>query len=152
MRRLGIVSIACGAWLAVCGALMAVERSSADVSQARQADQRLSMLKPRYLFNMRGRHDPFVNVNRWAPAGSNIFNISSLDFKGMIEVDGQASALFVSINDKAIYTLRGSQLFGSNDKALAGVSGRILNEKEVRLRQGEMTLNFSALRAPKRKL
>jgi hypothetical protein len=150
MRRIAMAAAV--ALLMVNAALPALERSSSDSVQARQVEQRVSVLKPLYLFNMRGRKDPFANVNSWQPAGSNIFSISGLDFKGLMEVDGQSSALFVSVNDKAVFTLRGSRLFGSNDKAVAGVSGRIMNEKEVRLRQGEITLNFSALRAPKRKL
>ena len=140
------------AMMALGGPTGALERSSPDGPQDHPADDLASMLKPHYLFNMRGRRDPFDNVNRWRSAGTNVFNITTLGFKGLIEVNGQASALFISSNDKAVYTLRGSQLFGANDRVLPGVSGRILNEKEVRLKQGELTLNFSALRAPKRKI
>ncbi len=134
------------------GKLEAVETSSTDGFQGKQTDTRASSLKPSYLFNMRGRRDPFTNVSGWLSAGATVFNISGLEFKGMVGVDGQTSALFVARADRAMYTLRGSHLYGANDKPVAGVSGRFLNEKEVRLRQGELTLNFSAVRAPKRKI
>jgi hypothetical protein len=141
-----------GVLLAVACILSADERSSPDLPQERLPDQRASVLKPRHLFSMRGRHDPFFNVTGWQSAGSAAFNITGLLFKGLMEVDGQSSALFMNANDRAVYTLRGSQLFGVNDHLIPGVSGRILNEKEVRLRQGELTLNYNAFRSTKRKL
>jgi hypothetical protein len=151
MRRLQTAALL-GALLLAGGILPALERSSPDMDQERQADQRVSVLKPLHLFSMRGRHDPFVNVTGWQSAGSAAFNITSLLFKGLMEVDGQGSALFTNSTDKAIFILRGNQLFGTNDRLIPGVTGRILNQKEVRLRQGELTLTYSALRTAKRKL
>ena len=149
-RRMILLGLCLG--LLVPGAVRALEHSSQDSPQD-HGDNANAALKPSYLFNMRGRHDPFVNVYRWVSAGSSSsFNISSLAFKGLITVDGQITALFVSSNDRALYTLRGSRLYGANDKAVPGVSGRLIGDKEIRLRQGELALNFSALRAPKRKI
>jgi hypothetical protein len=123
------------------------------LSQPRPGDQRVSVLKPLHLFSMRGRRDPFRDTALWSPAGAADFNISGLMLKGFIEVDGQSIALFVSIYDRAAYTLRGGQLFGANQKAVPGVVGRIISKgKEARLRQGELSLTFSALRESKRKL
>lgn len=133
-------------------AAVALEHSAPDDPQAAPADLHNSMLKPRYLFNMRGRRDPFINVTRLATAGSAGLVISSLQFKGVIGVEGATAALFVSVNDRALYTLRGNRLYGSGEKAVPGVSGRMLSDREVRLRQGELVLNFSAIRAAKRKI
>ncbi len=130
----------------------ALERSAADLPQAAVVDQSKSALKPQYLFNMRGRRDPFVNSARWASVGSGGFNITLLQFKGVIATEGSTTALFLSSADRALYTLRGSRLYGANDKPVPGVTGRLVSDAEARLRQGELVLNFSASRAVKRKL
>ncbi len=62
------------------------------------------------------------------------------------------TALFVASSDRATFTMRGNHLYGSDDKPVQGVVGRFTGPKEVRLQQGELTLNFSALRATKRKI
>ena len=129
MGRWGCIVVAT-VW-GLSSAAVAVERSSPEGAQPAVVGSRPSMLQPLYLFNMRGRRDPFVNVLGWSSDGSGIFNISALQFKGVIEVDGQTSALFVATTDRAAYTLRGSRLFGSNDKPVAGVSGRFINATEV---------------------
>jgi hypothetical protein len=134
------------------GSAQGLERSSLDRPDEHPSDGTLAALKPSYLFNMRGRQDPFVNVNQWLSAGSTGFNITGLEFKGFIVVDGQTTALFVSASDRALYTLRGSRLYGASDTVVSGVTGRLIGDKEIRLRQGETTLNFSAIRAPKRKI
>lgn len=138
--------------LGLAMALPAVESTAPEGPLPEQADRRPSVLKPAYLFNMRGRRDPFINVNQWATAGSGIFSISALVFKGFIEVDGFSSALFVNSSDRAMYTLRGNRLFAANDKPVPGVSGRMLDKGQVRLRQGELSLNYSATRTVKRKI
>ena len=138
-------------WL-TAPALHGLEGSSPDLEQDRRVEQRASVLKPAHVFSMRGRRDPFSNPSQWQTAGTHIFNISGLAFKGLVEVDGHSTALFLSVNDRSLFTLRGSQLYGSNNRVMAGVSGRILNSNEVRLRQGESSITFSALRSAKRKL
>jgi hypothetical protein len=149
--RQGFLRLALGLLLLPGATAFALEHSSQD-SPGDHGDNVNAALKPSYLFSMRGRHDPFINLYRWVSAGSqSAFNISLLAFKGLITVDGQVTALFVSSNDRALYTLRGSRLYGANDQAVPGVSGRLIGDNQIRLRQGELTLNFSALRAPKRK-
>jgi hypothetical protein len=132
--------------------LGALERSSPEGEASGPVDRRPSTLRPLVVFNMRGRRDPFATTTLWDPAGAGPVSISDLQLKGVIQVGGQMTALFVDSSDRASFTLRGSRLFGANDKPLAGVSGRFTGPKEVRLQQGELSLNFSALRAPKRKI
>lgn len=150
MRARGALTFVLVAVLASCA--WAVEISSPDGPASGTVDRRPAVLKPAYLFNMRGRRDPFVNVNQWTTAGSGVFNISALQFKGLIEVEGLSTALFVNTNDRAMYTLRGNRLYAANDKPVPGVSGRMLDKGQVRLRQGDLSLNYSAIRAAKRKI
>ena len=136
----------------VATSALAVETSSPEGPSSATVDRRPAVLRPPYLFSMRGRRDPFINVNQWASAGSGIFNISALQFKGLIEVDGLSTALFVNSSDRAMYTLRGNRLYAANDKPVPGVSGRLLEKGQVRLRQGDVSLNYSAVRTTKRKI
>ncbi len=137
--------------LAPVAVVQAVESSSSELPASSRSESRFNNIKAPYLFNMRGRRDPFVNPAQWQSAGDKVFSITGLEYKGTIEVNGSAAVLLVRAQDRAQFSLRGSRLFGADGKAVPGVSGRLLPNKEVRLRQGEQTLNFSAFRAAKRK-
>lgn len=140
-----------GLMLAPVAVVRAVESSSSELPSAAPSEPRFNAIKAPYLFNMRGRRDPFINPAQWQSAGDKVFNITGLEYKGTIEVNGSSAVLFVRAQDRAQFSLRGSRLFGADGKAVPGVTGRLLPNKEVRLRQGEQTLNFSAFRAAKRK-
>jgi hypothetical protein len=143
MRPLAFVLL-----LALAAPAPALERSAAE---APGSAGEVSGPRPRLLFNMRGRRDPFVNLSDWKPRGSLQFNITGLEFKGVIEVDGSVAALFINSDDRILYTLRGNRLYGSSQKPVPGVTGRLIDGKGAALRQGELSLAFSAKRVAKRK-
>lgn len=130
------------------GSLGAQEISS---PQRPASNENRSEVKAPYLFNMRGRRDPFINPNAWQTSGSKAFDVTLLELKGIVEVNGAKAVLFVRATDKAVFTLRGQRLFGADGKAVPGVMGRALDKGRVQLRQGEQSLIFSAFRAAKRK-
>jgi hypothetical protein len=148
----GAKAVFFGLILTLSAAGRALEHTSSDVPLSGTADARPATLRPQYVFNMRGRRDPFISSVLWETAGREAFNISDLQLKGFIRIGAQTTALFVATGDRAAYTLRGNHLYGSGDKPVAGVLGRFVGENEVRLQQGEQTLTFSALRASKRKI
>jgi hypothetical protein len=104
-------------------------------------------LKPLFVFDMRGRKDPFL---AYALVTNTVgtpktFDINGLVFSGTIEVGGQTAALFSDDTGKS-YSLRGNSLFDPQDKAVPGVHGGIVESgenNEVVLTQGDSKLTFS---------
>lgn len=149
MRRIALLL---AVWTVLApGSLRCQESSAPELPLSIVEDARANGLKAPYLFNLRGRRDPFVNSNQWRSAGSKAFDVTLLELKGTLEVNGAKAVLFVRATDRAVFTLRGQRLFGADGKAVAGVSGRIFDNHQVQLRQGEQSLNFGAFRKVKRK-
>lgn len=104
-------------------------------------------LKPLFLFDMRGRKDPFLAYPLLTNSVGTpkTFDINGLMFSGTIEVGGQTAALFSDDTGKA-YSLRGNSLYDPQDKAVPGVHGGIVESgenNEVVLTQGDSKLTFS---------
>jgi hypothetical protein len=104
-------------------------------------------LKPLFLFDMRGRKDPFLAYPLLTNSVGTpkTFDINGLVFSGTIQVGGQAAALFSDDTGKA-YSLRGNSLYDPQDKAVPGVHGGIVEtdeNNEVVLTQGDSKLTFS---------
>jgi hypothetical protein len=133
---------------ALSGPVQALETASAEmVRDALTSSVDSPSLKPLFLFDMRGRRDPFLAY----PLLTNgvgtpkTFDINGLVFSGTIEVAGQTAALFSDDTGKA-YSLRGDSLYDPQDKAVPGVHGGITEtdqNNEVVLTQGDSRLTFS---------
>lgn len=149
-----------GLWLALAlvalapRALPALERASArEVHERRTADADQVSLKPVFLFDMRGRKDPFVPYALLtATAQTAGLDVREMKFGGILEVNGQKMALFEALGKH--YTLKGGSLYGPDGAPVDGVRGRVLKdgagEGRALLVQGEQRMTFSDRRAAKR--
>jgi hypothetical protein len=140
---------AAGLLVSLCSAPMwALEKASAQmVRDELTSTVDAPSLKPLFLFDMRGRKDPFLAypllTNSVGTPKS--FDINGLVFSGTIEVGGQTAALFSDDTGKA-YSLRGNGLYDPQDRSVPGVHGGIVESgenNEVILTQGDSKLTFS---------
>jgi Tfp pilus assembly protein PilP len=95
-------------------------------------------------YEARGRRDPFVqpSAGRLNQVIENI-NIENLRLTGVIRNPKQAMALFASqTGTKFGYVLKGTKLYRENHQAIPGITGKVLNPKEVLLKQGEKQIVF----------
>ena len=152
MRRVGL-ALALALILAPL-ALPAMEMASARaVHERRTADADQVSLKPVFLFDMRGRKDPFVPYALLtATAQTGDLDVREMKFGGLLEVNGQKLALFEALGKH--YTLKGGKLFGPDGAPVEGVRGRVLKDSSgdgrALLVQGEQRMIFSDRRPSKR--
>jgi hypothetical protein len=136
------------------GALPALEKASPEaVHERRTADADQVSLKPVFLFDMRGRKDPFVPYALMtATAKVAGLDIREMQFGGLLQVRDQRVALFQALG--VHYTLKGGKLYGPDGALIPGVHGRVVkqgvDEGQVLLEQGEQHLLFSDRRVSKR--
>jgi|SRR5665213_364907 len=149
-RRLAFILL-----LTASAPAMALEMASAQMERERSTSALGSVsLKPLFLFDMRGRRDPFMAyalLTNSVPAGK-AFDINELVFSGIVAVDGKTAALFSGDGGKT-YFLRGASLFDPGDKVIPGVRGNFAESganDEVILAQGDRKLSFSYKRLSKR--
>ena len=148
-----IVALALAAGLAP-GALAALEKASPQaVHERRTADAEQVSLKPVFLFDMRGRKDPFVPYGLMtATAKVDGLDIREMGFGGLLQVREQRVALFTALGKH--YTLKGGKLYGPDGAVIAGIHGRVVKQTvddgQVLLEQGEQRLLFSDRRVSKR--
>jgi hypothetical protein len=144
-----------GALLAAAVSLNALEKASAQMERERATSTADAVsLKPLFLFDMRGRNDPFMAYPLLtnAVAAGVSFDINDLVFAGMIEVDGKSVALFTEQGGKT-YLLRGNSLYDPQDKVVDGIRGNIVESdtnNDVVLVQGEHKLHYTYKRLSKR--
>ena len=103
--------------------------------------------KPLKIYSARGRRDPFVAsfISTVQPQTENL-KITALVFVGFVSSRDQQIALFrTSAGGQQTLTLRAGSLYGSGNKPVANVSGRILDSKRVLLKQGEEKITFSVV-------
>jgi len=140
---------AVGLLVALCSApARALEKASAQmVRDELTSTVDAPSLKPMFLFDMRGRKDPFLAYPLLTNSVGTpkTFDIKGLVFSGTIEVGGQTAALFSDDTGKA-YSLRGNSLYDPQDRSVPGVHGGIVEtaeNNEVVLTQGDSKLTFS---------
>jgi hypothetical protein len=140
--------------LALPGAVAALEKASPQAVHERStSDPEQVSLKPVFLFDMRGRKDPFVPYALLtATARTGALDIREMRFGGLLEVRGQQMALFAALDKH--YVLKGGRLYGPDGTQVEGVRGRVtmhgVNEGQAQLEQGETRLTFSDRRVSKR--
>ena len=147
-----LFSIAAGLiLLLLAAAAPALEKASAQASRQRRTSTLEQVTtKPLILFNMRQRQDPFMAYSLvTTTASTEFFTIASLAFSGLIEMEGAQVALFRDNQDRT-YTLKGSILYGPENKPLTGIRGRVTEDKKVLLEQGERRLLYSSSSTSKR--
>jgi hypothetical protein len=131
--------------------LPALEKVPAAVTRDRATsslDQ--TSTKPLVAFSLRGRRDPFMAYALMtATANTDYLSIASLVFSGLVQVQEQAVGLFRDPAGRT-YSLKGGKLYGPQDKAVAGIQGRIDKDQRVALVQGERKINFTAKSTSKR--
>ena len=154
MRRMGaILALALAASVAP-RTLAALEKASPEaVHERRTADVDQVSLKPVFLFDMRGRKDPFVPYGLLtATAKVDGLDIREMTFGGLLQVRDQRVALFMALGKH--YTLKGGALFGPDGAQIQGIRGRVVkqgdDDGQVLLEQGEQRLIFSDRRVSKR--
>jgi hypothetical protein len=107
-------------------------------------------VKPLKIYSPRGRRDPFVaqrfGVTGTARPETVEFTISGLRLTGFVGIGDHRIAMFKLRNSNLTYMLRSNRLYSAEDKRVAEVSGRILKNDEVELRQGERRLVFGKFR------
>ncbi len=136
------------------GALAALEKAPPQaVHERRTADAEQVSLKPVFLFDMRGRKDPFVPYAvMTATAKTGGLDIREMKFGGLLQVRDQRVALFLALGMH--YTLKGGKLYGPDGALVPGVHGRVVkqgvDDGQVLLEQGEQRLLFSDRRVSKR--
>jgi hypothetical protein len=135
-------------------ALAALEKASPQaVHERRTADADEVSLKPVFLFDMRGRKDPFVPYGLMtATAKTEGLDIREMTFGGLLQVRDQRVALFQALGKH--YTLKGGLLYGPDGSQVPGIHGRVVkqgvDDGQVLLQQGEQRLIFSDRRISKR--
>lgn len=95
-------------------------------------------------YEAKGRRDPFVQpyAGRLHHVIENV-NIENLRLTGVIRNPKQAMALFASqTGTKFGYILQDNKLFRENHQAIPGITGKVLNPKEVVLIQDEKRIVF----------
>jgi|GEM_PF-2079720 hypothetical protein len=153
MRRPGLF-LAAALLLLAPSAARAVEKQAATEVETREtAEAGQVSLKPVFLFNMRGRPDPFVAYPAMtATAKVPALNIAQLVFKGLMEMRGQQLALFQF--GRLTYVLKAGSLLGVDGAAVPGIGGSVDAGRgdgtRVTLVQGERKLTYSARRSSKR--
>ncbi len=143
--------------LALSAALAAPAWSLERVSAKAQRDKQTSSLeqvstKPLFIFNMRGRQDPFMAYALMTvTASTEHFSIANLSFTGLLQVQGSMVALFKDHQGQT-YTLKGGHLHGLDNQRLTQVRGRISADRQVALEQGEKRIVYSNQSTSKRLL
>lgn len=139
------------ALLGLGAAAQAAERSSAQANRERPTSNLDQVsTKPLMYFSMRERQDPFMAYSLLTTtAATDFLSIANLAYSGLIQVQGAPVALFKD-NQGQTYTLKGSGLFGPDNKRLAGIRGRVSNSGQVSLEQGEKKLVYSTKITSKR--
>ncbi len=95
-------------------------------------------------YEAHGRRDPFVQpyAGRLHHVIEKV-NIENLRLTGVIRNPKQAMALFASqTGTKFGYILQDNKLFRENHQAIPGITGKVLNPKEVVLIQDEKRIVF----------
>jgi hypothetical protein len=126
---------------------LALESSGGNGGASRETSElRELSTKPLVIYSARGRQDPFVAPLVLAlHQDHSSLKISELVFVGVMESHQRRVALFRSSGGREqTFTLRGGKLYGAGQKAVPNVTGRILPQGQVVLKQGEETLAFSA--------
>jgi hypothetical protein len=140
---------------ASAASLLALERITPEMLRAsKTSGTGAASLKPLFLFDMRGRGDPFMPYPVLGSAATPVkaFDINALVFTGTLEVDGQLAALFTDDRNRT-YFLRGNLLYDPADKVVPGVHGSMSQtetDNEVTLTQGGSKLAFTSQRVSKR--
>ncbi len=141
--------------VALSAGLKAIESASASLERERPTSGVDAVsLKPPYLFDMRGRGDPFMAYPLLTTAvpAAKAFDVEGLQFAGLIEVRGRAVALFSDSQGRS-YLLRGGNLYAPDDRAVPGVRGGVIragDSNKVVLVQGDRKLTFTCRRPSKR--
>ena len=148
MRKLGLLLI-----LLLPPVLgLALEKASPEAMR-RRATSTLdeNSARPLYLFAMRGRPDPFIPFFFTSIRREKIgMAISELSFTGFVGAGPDAVALFSHRASGTTYTLKGSQLYSTENVPLEDVRGRVLPSREVRLQQGNRAIIFSTFKGRSR--
>ena len=102
------------------------------------------LLRPKVIYQAQNRRDPFVKPS----AGQfhhviEQVDIESLKLTGIIRNPNQATALFTTqTGPKFGFLLKAGKLYRENHQSINGITGEIINPKEVILRQDGRTITF----------
>ncbi len=100
--------------------------------------------RPKITYQGQNLRDPFVEPGgSQKQAGLGQVAIASLKLTGIIRNPTSATALFTTQTGPEFgYLLRDGSLYAENHRLVAGITGRILNPKEVLLRQDGREIVF----------
>jgi hypothetical protein len=153
MKRPALLLAAALALLGPATAQALEKQAAAQVETRETAQAEQVSLKPVFLFNMRGRPDPFVAYPAMtATAKVPALNIAQLVFKGLMEMRGQQLALFQF--GRLTFVLKAGSLLGVDGAPVSGIGGSVDDDHgggtRVTLVQGERKLTYAARRSSKR--
>lgn len=131
-----------GILLVLLGATVLINRSVQADSD--DSDNSRLLVRSKIAYHSKGRRDPFVQprINNYHHLLGQV-DIESLKLTGIIRNDQQATALFTTQTGPRFgYLLKQGKLYRENHQPVTGITGDVINPKQVVLRQGEREIIF----------
>jgi hypothetical protein len=126
------------------GAVLALGTTVLAGSAAASGEDDAALFQPPAVYQAQSRRDPFVQ-----PQGGLLRNVMTrldievLKLTGVISHPGRTLALFTTQTGPRFgYLLKDGKLFGENHRLIGGVTGQVLGNERVVLKQGNKRIEY----------